>query len=171
MHCYPSAGSAGSVALSLFNAVASKFISIELSPLEADGQGKIISSPRVVIADQQKALIEQGTEIPYQNATRSGATSVEFKKVNLKLEVTRQITPDGNVILSVDVTNDSVRVTAPGGVSINTKHVQIQVQVENGGTVMIGGIYTQTISNDVNKVPLLGDIPVLGYLVQTSSDS
>ncbi|GAC1318774.1 MAG: type 4a pilus secretin PilQ [Collimonas sp.] len=165
----PSTGTAGSVALTLFNSAASKFISLELSALEADGQGKIISSPRVVTADQQKALIEQGTEIPYQNATSSGATSVEFKKANLKLEVTPQITPDGNVILTVDVTNDSVGSVVPGGVSINTKHVQTQVQVENGGTVVIGGIYTQTISNDVNKVPLLGDIPVLGYLFKQSA--
>jgi type IV pilus assembly protein PilQ len=165
----PSIGTAGSVALTLFNSAASKFINLELSALEADGQGKIISSPRVVTADQQKALIEQGTEIPYQNATSSGATSVEFKKANLKLEVTPQITPDGNVILTVDVTNDSVGATVPGGVSINTKHVQTQVQVENGGTVVIGGIYTQTISSDVNKVPLLGDIPVLGYLFKQSA--
>nr|WP_246541697.1 type IV pilus secretin PilQ family protein [Collimonas antrihumi] len=165
----PSVGTAGSVALTLFNSAASKFISLELSALEADGQGKIISSPRVVTADQQKALIEQGTEIPYQNATSSGATSVEFKKANLKLEVTPQITPDGNVILTVDVTNDSVGVVVPGGVSINTKHVQTQVQVENGGTVVIGGIYTQTISNNVNKVPLLGDIPVLGYLFKQTA--
>ena len=165
----PATGTAGSVALTLFNAAASKFISLELSALEADGQGKIISSPRVVTADQQKALIEQGTEIPYQSATSSGATSVEFKKANLKLEVTPQITPDGNVILTVDVTNDSVGVVVPGGVSINTKHVQTQVQVENGGTVVIGGIYTQTISNNVNKVPLLGDIPVLGYLFKQTA--
>lgn len=165
----PSTGTAGSVALTLFNSAASKFISLELSALEADGHGKIISSPRVVTADQQKALIEQGTEIPYQNATSSGATSVEFKKANLKLEVTPQITPDGNVILTVDVTNDSVGVVVPGGVSINTKHVQTQVQVENGGTVVIGGIFTQTISNNVNKVPLLGDIPVLGYLFKQTA--
>ncbi|HWW06892.1 type IV pilus secretin PilQ [Collimonas sp.] len=165
----PSTGTAGSVALTLFNSAASKFISLELSALEADGHGKIISSPRVVTADQQKALIEQGTEIPYQNATSSGATSVEFKKANLKLEVTPQITPDGNVILTVDVTNDSVGKVVPGGVSINTKHVQTQVQVENGGTVVIGGIYTQTISDNVNKVPLLGDIPVLGYLFKQTA--
>jgi len=165
----PTTGTAGSVALTLFNSAASKFISLELSALEADGHGKIISSPRVVTADQQKALIEQGTEIPYQNATSSGATSVEFKKANLKLEVTPQITPDGNVILTVDVTNDSVGKVVPGGVSINTKHVQTQVQVENGGTVVIGGIYTQTISDNVNKVPLLGDIPVLGYLFKQTA--
>ncbi|WP_230427353.1 type IV pilus secretin PilQ [Collimonas humicola] len=165
----PATGTAGSVALTLFNSAASKFISLELSALEADGQGKIISSPRVVTADQQKALIEQGVEIPYQNATSSGATSVEFKKANLKLEVTPQITPDGNVILTVDVTNDSVGDIVPGGVAINTKHVQTQVQVENGGTVVIGGIYTQTVSNAVSKIPLLGDIPVLGYLFKNSA--
>jgi type IV pilus assembly protein PilQ len=165
----PATGTAGSVALTLFNSAASKFISLELSALEADGQGKIISSPRVVTADQQKALIEQGVEIPYQNATSSGATSVEFKKANLKLEVTPQITPDGNVILSVDVTNDSVGQILAGGVSINTKHVQTQVQVENGGTVVIGGIYQQTVSSDISKVPLLGDIPVLGYLFKNSA--
>ncbi|MQR02682.1 type IV pilus secretin PilQ [Glaciimonas soli] len=161
--------SATSLALTLFNASASKFISLELSALEADHKGKIISSPRVVTADQQKALIEQGTEIPYQSATSSGATSVEFKKANLKLEVTPQITPDGNVILTVDVTNDSVGAAVVGGVTINTKHVQTQVQVENGGTVVIGGIYTETVSNDDNKVPFLGDIPVLGYLFKKNA--
>ncbi|MFC5472983.1 type IV pilus secretin PilQ [Paraherbaspirillum soli] len=160
---------AGSMALTLFNAAATKFISLELSALEADGQGKIISSPRVVTADQQKALIEQGTEIPYQNATSSGATAVEFKKANLKLEVTPQITPDGNVILTVDVTNDSPGDPTSGGLAINTKHVQTQVQVENGGTVVIGGIYTQIEKNLVNKVPLLGDIPVLGYLFKKTN--
>jgi len=153
----------------LFGSSASKFISLELSALEADGQGKVISSPRVVTADQQKALIEQGTEIPYQQSTSSGATSVEFKKANLKLEVTPQITPDGNVILAVDVTNDSVGQTLSTGVAINTKHINTRVQVENGGTVMIGGIYTQTISDATNKVPLLGDIPVLGYLFKNNA--
>lgn len=167
----PSTGNASSVALSLFNAAASKFISLELSALEADNKGKVISSPRVVTADQQKALIEQGTEIPYQSATSSGATSVEFKKANLKLEVTPQITPDGNVILTVDVTNDSVGQTVPGGVAINTKHVQTQVQVENGGTVVIGGIFTQQVKSSDSKVPLLGDIPVLGYLFKQTAVS
>ena len=160
---------ASSVALTLFNASVTKFISLELSALEAEGQGKVISSPRVITADSQKALIEQGTEIPYQNATSSGATSVEFKKANLKLEVVPQITPDGNVILTVDVTNDSPGAQTTGGLAINTKHVQTQVQVENGGTVVIGGIYTQTITNDVTKVPLLGDIPVLGYLFKQNA--
>jgi type IV pilus assembly protein PilQ len=158
----------GTVALTLFNAAATKFIGLELSALEADGKGKIISSPRVITADQLKALIEQGTEIPYQQATSSGATSVSFRKANLKLEVTPQITPDGNVILDVDVTKDSVGIQTDSGLAIDTKHVKTQVLIDNGGTVVIGGIYTQTESKDVNKVPFFGDIPLFGNLFKTT---
>ncbi len=152
----------GSVAVSLFSNTAGRFLALELSALEADGRGKIISSPRVVTANNIKALIEQGTELPYQAATSSGATSVQFRKANLKLEVTPQITPEGNVLLDVDVNKDSVGIQTTSGFAIDTKHVQTQVLVENGGTVVIGGIYSQTESNNVNKVPLLGDIPILG---------
>jgi len=143
-----------------------------LSAAEADGKGKIVSSPRVITADQQKALIEQGEEIPYQVATSSGATSVQFRKANLKLEVTPQITPEGNVILDVDVTKDS-RGTSAGsaGFAINTKHVQTKVLVENGGTVVIGGIFEQNERDDVSKVPFLGDIPYLGNLFKTRTKS
>lgn len=168
----PAAGinglNAGSLAVSLFSAAANRFLNLELSALEADGRGKVISSPRVVTADQQQALIEQGEEIPYQKATSSGATSVEFKKANLKLEVTPQITPDGNIILTVDVNKDSRGTPAPGGFAINTKHVKTNVQVENGGTVVLGGIFTQRELDSVTKVPLLGDIPVLGNLFKTT---
>lgn len=159
------------IAMSLFNASASRFLALELSALEADGKGKIISSPRVVTADNIKALIEQGTELPYQSATSSGATAVQFKKANLKLEVTPQITPEGKVILDVDVNKDSPGERVPGGISINTKHVKTQVLVENGGTVMIGGIYTQEERTQVNKVPLLGDIPVVGNLFKNNNKS
>ena len=159
---------AGSFALSLFNARAQRFLNLELSALEADGKGQIISSPRVVTADQQAALIEQGEEIPYQQSTSSGATSVAFKKANLKLEVTPQITPDGNVILTVDISKDSRGVSTPGGLAINTKHVNTKVQVEDGGTVVIGGIYTQAEQNASSKVPLLGDLPLLGWLFRNS---
>ncbi|MFW6166619.1 MAG: temperature dependent type IV pilus secretin PilQ [Ralstonia sp.] len=160
---------AASVAVSLFNAGAGRFLALELSALEADGRGKIVSSPRVVTGDNIKALIEQGTEIPYQQATSSGATSVSFKKANLKLEVTPKITPDGNVFLDVDVNKDSVGIQTTNGFAIDTKHVQTQVLVENGGTVVIGGIYTQNERTDVNKVPLLGDIPVLGNLFKSTA--
>ncbi|HYD78225.1 MAG TPA: type IV pilus secretin PilQ [Paucimonas sp.] len=169
----PAAGvggyNAGTIGVSIFSAAANRFLNLELSALEADGKGKIISSPRVVTADQLKALIEQGTELPYQQATSSGATSVTFRKANLKLEVTPQITPDGNVILDVDVNKDSVGQETRAGFAIDTKHVKTQVLVENGGTVVLGGIFQQTERNTVTKVPLFGDIPVLGHLFKTTA--
>lgn len=153
-------------ALSLFGSAANRFLNLELSALEAEGRGNIVASPRVITADQTKARIEQGEEIPYQNATSSGATAVEFKKASLSLEVTPQITPEGNVILRLDVKKDSRGTLTPAGPAINTKQVQTEVLVENGGTVVIGGIFTQDERTEINKVPLLGDIPVLGYLFQ-----
>jgi type IV pilus assembly protein PilQ len=160
---------AGTFALSLFGSNVNRFLNLELSALEADGKGKIVSSPRVITADQVKALIEQGEELPYQTATSSGATALQFRKANLKLEVTPQITPEGNVILDLDVSKDSVgRVTA-AGFAIDTKHVKTQVLVENGGTVVIGGIFAQNERDDITKVPLLGDVPVLGNLFKTKT--
>ena len=161
---------AATFALSLFSATANRFLNLEISALEAEGKGKLVSSPRVITADQQKAIIEQGEEIPYQVATSSGATSIVFRKANLKLEVTPQITPEGNVILDVDITKDSRGASAgSAGFAINTKHVKTQVLVENGGTVVIGGIFEQLDREDVSKVPLLGDIPYLGYLFKTKT--
>lgn len=162
---------AATFALSLFGAASNRFLNLEISALEADGKGKVVSSPRVITADQVKALIEQGEELPYQAATISGNNAIQFRKANLKLEVTPQITPEGNVMLDVDVTKDSVgRVTA-AGFAINTKHVRTQVLVENGGTVVIGGIYEQTDREDVTKVPLLGDVPYVGNLFKTKTRS
>ncbi|MEO6896415.1 MAG: type IV pilus secretin PilQ family protein, partial [Caldimonas sp.] len=158
-------------ALSLFGATANRFLNLEISALEADGKGKVVSSPRVVTADQQKAIIEQGEELPYQVATSSGATSLQFRKANLKLDVTPQITPEGNVILDVDITNDSVGRATAAGFAINTKHVKTQVLVENGGTVVIGGIFTQNDREDITKVPFLGDVPYLGNLFKTRTTS
>ena len=160
---------AASFALSLFGVAANRFLNLEISALEADGKGKIVSSPRVITADQVKALIEQGEELPYQTATSSGATALQFRKANLKLEVTPQITPEGNVILDVDVTKDSVGRQTAAGFAIDTKHVKTQVLVENGGTVVIGGIFEQTDRDEVTKVPFLGDIPYLGNLFKTKS--
>lgn len=156
-------------AVSLFSAGANRFLNLELSALESDGRGRIVSSPRVITADQVKALIEQGTELPYLTASSSGATSIAFRKANLKLEVTPQITPEGGIILDVDVNKDSVGIETTAGYAIDTKHVQTQVLVENGGTVVIGGIYIQTDRNDEKKVPLLGDVPVLGHLFKNTS--
>ncbi|WP_415151168.1 type IV pilus secretin PilQ [Piscinibacter sp.] len=160
-----------SFALSLFGASSNRFLNLEISAIEADGRGKVVSSPRVVTADQTKALIEQGTELPYQVATSSGATSLQFRKANLKLEVTPQITPEGSVILDVDVNKDSVGQATAAGFAIDTKHVKTQVLVENGGTVVIGGIFEQSDRTDVTKVPFLGDIPVLGNLFKTTTKS
>ena len=155
---------AATFAVSLFNAAKTRFLNLEISAAEADGRGKIVSSPRIVTADQVKALIEQGTELPYQQATSSGATSIAFRKANLKLEVTPQITPEGNIILNVDVNKDSVGRSTANGFAIDTKHIQTQVLVENGGTVVIGGIYEQNDREDETKVPFFGDLPVLGSL-------
>ncbi|KFI08027.1 type IV pilus secretin PilQ [Massilia sp. BSC265] len=159
---------ASSLAFSLFSSAANRFLNLELSALEADGKGKIISSPRVVTEDKQVAVIEQGVELPFQVATSSGATSITFKKANLRLEVTPQITPDGNVVLDVDVNKDSKGEETRAGPAINTQHVKTKVMVENGGTVVLGGIYQQTERNNESKVPLLGDVPVLGYLFKTT---
>jgi type IV pilus assembly protein PilQ len=169
----PAAGingaNAPTIAFSLFSSAANRFLNLELSALEADGKGKIISSPRVVTADNVPAIIEQGVELPYQQATSSGATSVEFKKANLKLEVTPQITPDGNVVLDVDVAKDSKGESTTAGFAINTQHVKTKVMVENGGTVVLGGIYQMTESHSESKVPVLGDVPVLGNLFKSTS--
>jgi len=169
----PAAGIGGfspaGAALTLFNASLSRFLTLEVTALEADGRGKIISSPRVITADKVKATIEQGTEIPYQNATSSGATSVEFKKAVLKLEVTPQITPEGSIFLDVRVNKDSRGQETLSGPAIDTKNVQTQVLVDNGGTVVLGGIFEQQERNTVTKVPFLGDLPVIGYLFKTTS--
>ena len=157
----------GSLALMLFNSSATRFLGLELTALEADGKGKVLSSPRVITGDQMKALIEQGTELPYTKANKDGVITVEFRKANLKLEVTPQITPDNNVILDVDINKDSVGQLTSMGYAIDTKHVQTQVLIENGGTVAIGGIYIQQERNSETKVPFLGDIPGLGWLFKT----
>jgi type IV pilus assembly protein PilQ len=158
---------ASTFAVSLFNSSASRFLNLEISALEAEGKGKIVSSPRVVTADQVKAIIEQGTELPYQVATASGATSIAFRKANLKLEVVPQITPDGNIILDVDVNKDSVGQSTTAGFAIDTKHVKTQVLIENGGTVVIGGIFEMLEREDITKVPGLGDLPWIGALFRS----
>jgi type IV pilus assembly protein PilQ len=173
----PAAGlnsfTSGAFSFILFNQALTRFLNLEISALEADGKGKTISSPRVLTADQVEAVIEQGTEIPYQQATSSGATSVSFRKANLSLRVKPQITPDGNIIMTLDVNKDEPGATTPAGVSISTKHIKTEVLVENGGTVVIGGIYDQRDRTDNTRVPFFGDLPYIGFLfrnqVNTSS--
>ncbi|MDB5944799.1 MAG: pilQ [Ramlibacter sp.] len=164
----PAVGQGGftpsSFAISLFSSAANRFLDLELSALEADGKGKLVSSPRIVTADQTKASIEQGTEFPYQQATSSGATAVSFRRATLRLEVTPQITPEGNIILDLDISKDSRGETTAAGIAINTKHIKTQVLVENGGTVVIGGIFELTETENEARVPLLGDLPGVGNL-------
>jgi type IV pilus assembly protein PilQ len=162
---------AGQLSFILFNSGLTRLLNVELSAAEADGKGKIISSPRVLTADQVEALIEQGTEIPYQAATSSGATSVSFRKANLSLKVKPQITPDGNIIMTLDVNNDAVGQATATGIAINTKHVKTEVLVENGGTVVIGGIYQQSERTDITRVPLLGELPYIGFLFRNNTSS
>ena len=161
----------GAFSLVLFKENAQKFLNLEITALQADGKGKIISSPRVITADQVEATIEQGTEIPYQQATSSGATSVSFKKATLSLKVKPQVTPDDNVIMNLNIHKDSVGQNTLAGPSIDTKQIVTEVLVENGGTVVIGGIYTQTENSQTTKVPVFGDLPFVGWMFKQNLKS
>ncbi|WP_439641385.1 type IV pilus secretin PilQ [Nevskia sp.] len=162
---------AGSIALAILGR--NSLVDLELSALQSEGKGEVISSPRVITANGKQAAIEQGREIPFQNATSSGATAVQFKKAVLSLNVTPQITPDNRVIMDLAVTNDSqgsnVNVGTGSAPAIDTRKVTTQVLVDNGQTVVLGGIYEQTSNDSVTKVPLLGDVPLLGALFRTKS--
>ncbi len=166
----PRSGTAASYEFTLFNSAMTKYLDLEITALEADGRGKVISSPRVMTTNQVEALIEQGVEIPYQQATSSGATSISFRKANLALKVKPQITPDGRIVMTLDVNKDTPNTTLStgSGVAIDTKHVKTEVLVENGGTVVIGGIDTQKDTNTTYRVPILGDIPYLGWLFKNT---
>ena len=171
----PVVNPAGQLALTLINLGSGNLINLELSALEADSRGKVVSSPRVVTADNQKASIEQGTEIPYVTpGSANSPATVQFKKAVLRLDVTPQITPDNRIIMTVEIRKDSVGQFVPvqgGGFvpSIDTKNVITQIAVNNGDTAVIAGIYEETLNNDVTKIPFLGDLPYLGYLFKTTN--
>lgn len=165
----PVAGNAGRIALAILGS--DYLLDLELSALQAEGRGEVISSPRVITANQREARIEQGVEIPYQEATSSGATSTSFKKAVLSLSVTPQITPDDRIIMDLAVTKDSVGGVYGGIPSINTREVATQVLVDNGETVVLGGIYEQERINSVEKVPVLGDLPGLGVLFRNKTET
>jgi len=158
----PVVGNAGRIALALLGS--DYLLELELSAMQAEGRGEVISSPRIITSNQSEATIEQGVQIPYQQVSSSGATNVSFKDATLKLKVTPQITPDDKVIMDLEVNKDSVGDVVLGTPSINTRSVTTQVLVDNGETVVLGGIYEQTKSEGIEKVPLFGDIPVLGAL-------
>ncbi len=164
----PVVGAAGSLALSILNLGSGNLVNVELSALEADNRGKVVSSPRVITADKKKAIISQGTEIPYLTAAASGATTVAFKPAVLQLAVTPRITPDDKIIMDLEVRKDSVGQIFSGIPSIDTKQVSTQVLVDNGDTVVLGGIFEQTTQTTVTKVPVLGDIPIVGNLFKNT---
>jgi len=163
------AGAAGSLAFAVLSG--SSLIDLEISALQAENKGEVVSSPRVVTADRHEAHIEQGVEIPYLSASSSGATQVQFKKAVLSIVVTPQITPDDRVIMDLSVTNDTVGDIFAGIPSIDTREVGTQVLVNNGDTVVLGGIYQQITRDEVEKVPFLGDIPLIGYFFRHTLES
>lgn len=169
----PIASPAATIGFQVAKLADGRLLDLELSALERENKGEIIASPRITTANQKEAYIEQGTEIPYVESASSGATSVQFKKAVLGLKVTPQITPDNRVILDLVITQNTrgETVSTPTGpaVSIDTQEIGTQVLVENGETIVLGGIYQQQILNDISKVPLLGDIPYVGVLFRTDS--
>lgn len=165
---------ATSIAFSVAKLADGTVLDLELSALEQENKGEIIASPRIMTSNQKAAYIEQGVEIPYVEASSSGATTVTFKKAVLSLRVTPQITPDNRVILDLEITQDSQGkvVATPTGeaVSIDTQRIGTQVLVDHGETIVLGGIYQQQLISRVSKVPLLGDIPYLGFMFRSTSD-
>ena len=171
----PVADAAGSIAFQVAKLADGTLLDLELSALETENKAEIIASPRVTTANQKEAIIEQGTEFPSNSSSSSGATTVEWKKAVLSLKVTPHITPDNRVILDLTVTQDTlgkeVKTGTGTGTAINTQQISTQVLVDNGETLVLGGIYQQTIKKDVTKVPLLGDIPGVGVLFRNTSES
>lgn len=165
----PVSNAFGSFALTLFRLSANTLLNLELSALESDQRGKVVSSPRVTTANQQKASIAQGTKIPYLQASSSGATNISFVDATLSLDVTPQITPDEKIIMDLEVRKDSVGQVFFGTPSIDTQNVKTNVLVSNGETAVLGGIYEETQRNDVDKVPFFGDLPVIGHAFKRRS--
>jgi type IV pilus assembly protein PilQ len=165
----PVSNPSGSIGLALAKLPLGMILELELSAMQAEGQGEIISSPRVITSNQQQATIEQGTEIPYQEASSSGATSVSFKEAVLKLDVVPQITPDDRIVMDLEVSQDQVGSIFNGVPSIDTRSVQTQVLVDNGETVVLGGIYEQTTTDSVERVPFFGDLPYVGFLFKNTA--
>nr|WP_233143805.1 type IV pilus secretin PilQ family protein [Colwellia chukchiensis] len=167
----PAATPAGSIAFQVARLADGTILDLELSAMEKENKGEIIASPRITTANQKEAYIEQGVEIPYQEAASSGATSTQFKKAVLSLTVTPHITPDDRIILDLVVTQDTVSdVTNGTAPAIDTQRIGTQVLVNNGETIVLGGIYQQQVISSVSKVPVLGDVPYFGWMFRNSSN-
>lgn len=164
----PASNPAGTIALALAKLPLGAVLELELSAMQEEGKGEIVSSPRVITSNQKQATIEQGTEIPYQEASSSGATSVSFKEALLKLDVTPQITPDDRIVMDLEVNKDEVGAVFLGVPSIDTRSVRTQVLVDNGETVVLGGIYEQTTTQTSTRVPFFGDLPYVGFLFKNN---
>ena len=162
---------AGSVGLTVARLADGTILDLELSALEEENRGEVIASPRVITANQKEAYIESGEEIPYLQASSAGNTNITFKKAVLSLKVTPQITPDDRIILDLTVNQDTRGEQTAFGPAINTREVGTQVLVENGETVVLGGVYQQRTNRDVTKVPFLGDLPGVGVLFRSTKDS
>ncbi len=166
----PVANAAGTIAFQVARLANGTILDLELSALEKENKGEVIASPRITTANQKEAYIEQGVEIPYQEAASSGATATQFKKAVLSLTVTPHITPDDKIILDLVVTQDTISdITSGLAPAIDTQRIGTQVLVNNGETIVLGGIYQQAIISTVSKIPILGDIPYLGWLFRNSS--
>ena len=167
----PVAEAAGSIGLTFARLAEGTILDVELSALESESRGEVIASPRVFTTNNNEAYIEAGEEIPYQEASSAGNTAITFKKAVLSLKVTPQITPDDRIILELDISQDSRGEDTISGPSINTRQVKTRVLVENGETIVLDGVYTQRVNRDVSKVPLLGDLPGIGALFRSTTES
>jgi type IV pilus assembly protein PilQ len=164
----PANGNATSFAIGLLSG-SNNFLTLELSALEAEGRGEVISQPKVIAGNQQTAVIKSGSEIPYQQATSSGATAVSFKDATLKLEVTPQITPDNRIIMQLVINKDAIGEIVAGVPTIDVTQLQTQVIADNGQTIVLGGIFEQAVVESEAKTPFLGDLPLIGHLFKQTS--
>jgi type IV pilus assembly protein PilQ len=164
----PAATPAGAIGLAV-GKIGSYLLQLELSALQAEGRGEVVSSPRVITTDQKEAVIEQGSEIPYVSQTSSGATDIEFKKAVLSLRVTPHITPDDRINMSIQVNKDAVGQVFANVPSIDTRNVTTEILVDNGETVVLGGIYEHSNRNDVRRVPFFGELPYFGTLFRNAA--
>ncbi|MEE9575476.1 MAG: type IV pilus secretin PilQ, partial [Gammaproteobacteria bacterium] len=151
--------------------IGSYLLQLELTAMIAEGRGEDIASPKVITSNQHKATISSGVEIPYQSGSSAEGFTTEFKEALLSLDVTPQITPDDRVLLDLSVSQDSPGIPIGGNIPINTRRVTTQVMVDNGETVVLGGVYTRAKNNAIDRVPFFGDLPYVGFLFKRTAET